>query len=85
MIYRGICGRFRYGVDDLRHTLQYYDKIEICLEAAKAHFKAAIGIRKRCMIERSDLVICCIQHERGGAYEVVRYANKNNKTVYNLL
>lgn len=40
---------------------EYYDSVEICEESAKAHFKAAIKTRNRHMIDRSDLVIFCVQ------------------------
>ena len=63
--------------------LDYYDEVEVCEEAARAHFKAAIQIRNRCMIDRSDLVICCVQKKKGGAYQTVRYAEKVGKEVWN--
>lgn len=64
--------------------LEYYDEVEICEEAAAAHFKAAIQIRNRCMIGRSDLVICCVQRKTGGAYRSVKYAQKLGREVWNV-
>ena len=61
--------------------LDYYDEVEICEESAQAHFKAAIQIRNRCMVDRSDLVVCCIQHQSGGAYKTVQYAQRLGKRV----
>ena len=61
--------------------LDYYDEIEICEESARAHYKAAIQIRNRCMVDRSDLVVCCIQHQSGGAYKTVQYAQRLGKRV----
>ena len=61
--------------------LDYYDEVEICEESARAHFKAAIQIRNRCMVDRSDLVVCCIQHQSGGAYKTVQYAQRLGKRV----
>ena len=61
--------------------LDYYDEVEICEESARAHFKAAIQIRNRCMVDRSDLVVCCIQHQSGGAYRTVQYAQRLGKRV----
>lgn len=55
---------------------KYYDAVEICAASASSHFKAAFQIRNREMVDRSDLVICCIQHRKGGAYQAVRYAEK---------
>lgn len=62
----------------------YYDEIEVCYDASVAHFKSAIGIRNRQMVDRSDLVICYIEENRGGAYETVEYARKAGKKVINL-
>ena len=63
---------------------KYYDEIEICQEAAEGHFKAGFQIRNRLMVDRSDLVICCIEHESGGAYQTVKYAEKKKKEIINL-
>lgn len=62
----------------------YYDEIEICSESEKAHFKSAITIRNKSMIDRSDLVVCCIEHEYGGAYTAVEYAKKQNIDIINI-
>lgn len=62
----------------------YYDDVEICGKSERSHFKAAIGIRNREMTNRSDLVICCIEHESGGAYNAVKYARESGKTVIDL-
>ena len=53
---------------------EYYDEIEICPEAHAAHFKAAMQIRNRSMVDRSDLVICYVEHNSGGAYQTIQYA-----------
>ncbi len=63
---------------------RYYDEIEVSSAAAQGHFKAAIQTRNREMIDRSDLVICCIQHRNGGAYQSVQYALKQGKQILNL-
>ncbi len=62
----------------------YYDEVEICEEAAKAHYKSAIQVRNRSMVDRSDLVVCCIQHKSGGAYKTVQYALRQGKAVVNV-
>lgn len=62
----------------------YYDEIEICPQSANAHFKAAIGLRNRAMIDRSDLVICAVEHNSGGAYTAMSYAEKLGKRIINL-
>lgn len=62
----------------------FYDNIELCEASAKAHPKAAIQIRNRDMIDRSDLVICYIDHKSGGAYQAVRYAKVCEKMIINI-
>lgn len=62
----------------------YYSEVEICEQAADAHFKAAIQIRNQCMIDRSDLVVCYVEHKSGGAYKALKYAEAHGKKVINL-
>ena len=63
---------------------EYYSNVEICEQSDAAHYKAAIEIRNRAMIARSDLVICYVEHKSGGAYISLRYAEKHGKKVINL-
>ncbi len=65
--------------------LEYYDEVEICEKSADAHPKSAILIRNQSMIDRSDLVICCITHKSGGAYKTVQYAKKQGKKILNII
>lgn len=46
----------------------YYDEIEICEESTNAHFKSAIQIRNRSMVDRADVIVCYVEHSHGGAY-----------------
>ena len=62
----------------------YYSDVEISYAASKAHPKAAIQIRNREMVDRADLILCCIEREKGGAWQTVQYAIKQEKTVINL-
>ena len=61
----------------------YYDEIEI-YPGEGAYFKSAIEQRNHYMAERADLIICCIEHESGGAYAAVKYAEKIGKKIINL-
>lgn len=61
----------------------YYDEIEISAQASDCHFKAAIQARNREMAERSDLVVCCIEHKNGGAYKTVKYAHEYGVKIIN--
>lgn len=63
---------------------EYYDDVEICAEASETHFKNAITVRNRAMADRSDLVICCIDRESGGAYKAVRYAENKKIKIINV-
>lgn len=70
--------------DNEKEFLDYYDEVEVCTESSESHPKSAIQVRNRCMVDRSDLVVCCIQHKSGGAYKTVQYAVKQGKQVRNL-
>ena len=75
-------GLYRQNNED--NFAEYYDEIEICPESHAAHFKAAMQIRNRHMVDRSDLVICYVEHNSGGAYQTMQYALKQEKEVINL-
>ena len=66
---------FRDNEDAYR---EYYDEIEICGPSADCHFKGAYQTRNREMVDRSDLVLFCIQHESGGAWQTWKYAQKQH-------
>ena len=63
---------------------EYYTDVEISHAASVAYPKSAIKIRNCEMVNRADLVICCIKHEKGGAWQAVQYAKKEGITVVNL-
>ena len=62
---------------------EYYDEIEICAESAEKHFKSAHQTRNRSMVDRSDLVVFCVEHNSGGAYQTMQYAKKVNSNIVN--
>ena len=62
---------------------EYYDEIEICAESAEKHFKSAHQTRNRSMVDRSDLVVFCVEHSSGGAYQTMQYAKKVNANIVN--
>lgn len=70
--------------DNKSEYLEYYDEIEICAKSSEVHYKSAIQMRNRSMVDRSNLVVCCIQRNSGGAYKTVQYAKKQNCKVVNL-
>lgn len=77
-----------YATAEYRNNEQsfhaYYDEVEICAEAAEKHFKSAHQIRNRTMVDRSDLVVFCVEHNSGGAYQTMQYAKKANANIINL-
>ncbi len=70
--------------DHMEEYLNYYDDVEVSPKAAGVHPKAAMQIRNREMVDRSDLVIFFVERETGGAYQTLRYAVKENVGFINL-
>lgn len=62
----------------------YYDEVEICEAAAGSHFKAAFQARNRAMVNRSHLVVFCIDHHSGGAWQTFQYAQQQGIPYINL-
>jgi len=62
----------------------YYDEVEIFSGESRTHFKSAFQARNRSMVDRSDLVIFCVERREGGAYQTLQYARKNNVPIVNL-
>jgi len=74
-----------YETAELRNNTKsfesYYDSIEIC---DSHNFKYAIVARNHEMIDRSDMVVVYVKNESGGAYQSLKYAEKNQKRIINL-
>ena len=70
--------------DNEESYLKYYDEVEICEESASAYPASAFKRRNRSMVDRSDLVICCVERKQGGAYSTIRYAERSGKNILNL-
>ena len=62
----------------------YYDEIEVCGASSQCHFKSAIQVRNQNMVDRSDLVVCFVNQDSGGAYSTLQYAKKQKKQIINL-
>ncbi|MBQ1389699.1 MAG: hypothetical protein IIY78_08745 [Clostridia bacterium] len=54
----------------------YYDCVEVCEQSAQAHPKAAIQIRNRAMIDRSDRCVFYVTKKSGSAYQSLKYAKR---------
>lgn len=63
---------------------EYYDEVEICEAADGSHFKAAFQARNRAMVNRSHLVVFCIDHHSGGAWQTFQYAQRQGIPYINL-
>ncbi len=66
-------------VRDQKAYEDYYDAVELCDASATAYPKAAIQLRNRSMVDRSDLCIFCVEHPHGGAWETLKYAKKKEQ------
>ena len=77
-----------YETAELRNNTEafenFYDSIEISEASADKNFKFAITARNRDMIDRSDMVVVYVKNQSGGAYQSLRYAEKNEKKIVNL-
>lgn len=58
--------------NELLSTL--YDEIILPAELDEANKKAAIPLRNRWMVDKSDFIISAVHRDFGGAYEAVSYA-----------
>ena len=76
-----VTAEFRDNEESFR---DYYDEIEVCESAVGCHYKNAHQTRNRAMVDRSDLVVFCIQHTSGGAWQTMKYAKKQGKPYINL-
>ena len=65
--------------DNEASFLEYYDEVEVSSAAEGVHFKSAMQTRNREMVDRANLVIFCVDHASGGAYQTLKYAKKIHK------
>ena len=63
---------------------KYYDEIEICESSRAAGSLKSYRLCSRAVIDRSDLVISCIEHKSGSAFRSVEYAGKRNVEIFNV-
>ena len=49
----------------------FYDEIYVCEKASMAHYKAAIQIRNKEMVDQSDLIVCFVKNKNGGVYNTI--------------
>ena len=73
-----------YTEKDINYYEEYYDSVMIPECIYGTHPKGAIAKRNKWMVEHSELVICYVEREEGGAYTAMRYAKRIGKKVINL-
>ena len=56
---------------------KYYDYVIVCQDSEKVHPKQAIQVRNKWMVDRSNLAVFWVEHENGGAYKTMKYAEKS--------
>ena len=73
-----------YKVRDIAYFEKYYDDVIIYEGEERIHPKAAITRRNEWMIENCDLLVCFVEHNKGGAYKAMRHAEKLGIKTINL-
>lgn len=61
-----------------------YDEIWIPEQLMDIHPKGAITLRNRIMVNNSELIICYIKRDYGGAQATIKYTKKQNKKIINI-
>ena len=64
------------------HSL--YDEIIIPAELADVHYRSAIKMRNRWMVDQAVHVIAYVHRDFGGAHDTMKYARRQGKSVINL-
>ena len=59
----------------------YYDDVIIPPELTGVHYRAAIPLRNRWLVEHSDLIISYLFRRDGGAFHAIQYAESCGKTI----
>lgn len=61
--------------------LSLYDEIIIPEESRTAHYKRAITLRNRWMVDHSQCLISYVFRDHGGAYEMLSYARRQSRRI----
>ena len=72
-----------YQQNRVRWEMNRYDEI-LYPDIENRPLRFAIYYRNRWMVERSDVIICGVDHTWGGAYSTVQYAKRKDKPIYNV-
>lgn len=63
---------------------QNFDSILIPSVLVGVHYKSAIQARNRWLADHSDYVVAYVKRPFGGAYDAVRYSEKQEKRIYSV-
>lgn len=63
---------------------QRYDDVIIPETSSTAHYKSAIELRNRWMVDRCQYMLAYVCRDHGGAFKTLRYALKKGLTIYNI-
>lgn len=74
-VLRYLTAEFRDNENSFR---EYNDEIEVCEAAVGSYYKNVHQTRNRALVDRSDIVIFCVQRESGGAWQTKKCAKKQN-------
>ena len=69
---------------EAEYLKELYDEIYIPDFLSGIHYKSAITLRNRWMVDHSDHVISAVIYDYGGAYQAVGYAEKQGKKLINI-
>ena len=58
-----------------------YDEIIIPEISSNAHYKNAITLKNKWMVDNSDIIISGVCKSSGGAYKAIKYAENQNKNI----
>ena len=70
--------------DNKKSFNEYYDDVEIDDEASRRFYKSAFRYRNRHMVDRSDMVVCYVEKDSGGAYLAKKYAEDSAKKIIDI-
>ena len=70
--------------DQKAYYEEMYDEIIVPAELDGIHYKRAITLRNRWMVDQSEYVIAMVWRDYGGAYDTLKYARKQKKKIIEL-
>lgn len=67
--------------DNEKNYLGYYDNVEIFSKSDEKHIKEAFQTRNKYMVNSSNMVIFCVERNKGTAYRAKKYAISSRKEI----